>query len=160
MALRNIRVDDDPILRKKSREVTEFNDRLFDLLDDMKETMYHANGVGLAGPQVGVLRRVVVMDVSETRDELIELINPEITYEEGTQTGNEGCLSLPGVVGQVTRPKIVKVKAQNREGKWCLYKGEDLKARCFCHEIDHLDGILYKDKLDEGEMLYRTDTDE
>ena len=157
MAIRNIRVDDDPILRKKSREVTEFNDRLFDLLDDMKETMYHSGGVGLAGPQVGVLKRVVVMDVSEDRNEYIELINPEITYEEGAQTGNEGCLSLPGLFGVVTRPNIVKVKAQNREGKWCLYKGEELKARCFCHEIDHLDGILYKDKLDEGEQLYRND---
>ncbi len=157
MAIRNIRVDDDPILRKKSREVTEFNDRLFELLDDMKETMYHSGGVGLAGPQVGVLKRVVVMDVSEDRNEFIELINPVITYEEGEQTGNEGCLSLPGLYGVVTRPNIVKVKAQNREGKWCLYKGEQLKARCFCHEIDHLDGILYKDKLDEGEQLYRND---
>ena len=148
MAIRNIRVDDDPILRKKSREVTEFNDRLFELLDDMKETMYHSGGVGLAGPQVGVLKRVVVMDVSEDRNEFIELINPVITYEEGEQTGNEGCLSLPGLYGVVTRPNVVKVKAQNREGKWCLYKGEALKARCFCHEIDHLDGILYKYKLD------------
>ena len=157
MAIRNIRVDDDPILRKKSREVTEFNDRLFELLDDMKETMYHSGGVGLAGPQVGVLKRVVVMDVSEDRNEFIELINPEITYEEGEQTGNEGCLSLPGLYGVVTRPNIVKVKAQNRDGKWCLYKGEQLKARCFCHEIDHLDGILYKDKLDKGEFLQRND---
>ena len=155
MAIRNIRVDDDPILRKKSREVTEFNDRLFELLDDMKETMYHSGGVGLAGPQVGVLKRVVVMDVSEDRNEFIELINPEITYEEGEQTRNEGCLSLPGLYGVVTRPNIVKVKAQNRDGKWCLYKGEQLKARCFCHEIDHLDGILYKDNLLEGTMLQR-----
>ena len=157
MAIRNIRVDDDPILRKKSRPVTEFNDRLFELLDDMKETMYKSGGVGLAAPQVGVLRRVVVMDVSEDRHEFIELINPEITYEEGEQTGNEGCLSLPGLCGVVTRPMTVKVKAQNREGKWCLYKGDELKARCFCHEIDHLDGILYKDKLDKGESLFRTD---
>ena len=157
MAIRNIRVDDDPILRKKSREVTEFNDRLFELLDDMKETMYHSGGVGLAGPQVGVLKRVVVMDVSEDRNEFIELINPEITYEEGEQTGVEGCLSIPGFHGIVTRPNIVKVKAQNRDGKWCLYKGEELKARCFCHELDHLDGVLYKDKLDEGETLYRND---
>ena len=159
MAIRNIRVDDDPILRKKSRPVTEFNDRLFDLLDDMKETMYQSGGVGLAGPQVGVLRRVVVMDVSEDRNDYIELINPEITFEDGSQTGNEGCLSLPGLCGVVTRPNIVKVKAQNRDGKWCLYKGEALKARCFCHEIDHLDGVLYKDKLDEGESLFRTDMD-
>ncbi len=154
MAIRNIRVDDDPILRKKSRPVTEFNDRLFDLLDDMKDTMYQSGGVGLAGVQVGVLRRVVVMDVSEDRNEYIELINPEITEVSDEQTGVEGCLSLPGWCGVVTRPNVVKVKAQNREGKWCLYKGEGLKARCFCHEIDHLDGILYKDKLDEGETLF------
>ncbi len=157
MAIRNIRVDDDPILRKKSRVVTEFNDRLFELLDDMKETMYHSGGVGLAGPQVGVLKRVVVMDVSEERNEYIELINPEITFEDGVQTSTEGCLSLPGLYGVVSRPNVVKVKAQNRDGKWCLYKGEELKARCFCHEIDHLDGILYKDKLDEGEQLHRND---
>lgn len=157
MAIRNIRVDDDPILRKTSRQVTEFNDRLFDLLDDMKETLYKSGGVGLAAPQVGVLRRVVVMDVSEDRSDYLELINPEITSVEGSQTGNEGCLSLPGLCGIVTRPMVVKVKAQNREGKWCLYKGEGLKARCFCHELDHLDGILYKDKLDEGECLYRTE---
>lgn len=157
MAIRNIRVDDDPILRKTSREVTEFNDRLFDLLDDMRETMYKSGGVGLAGPQVGVLRRVVVMDVSEDRSDYLELINPEIISAEGEQTGVEGCLSLPGLQGTVTRPNVVKVKALNRDGKWCIYKGEGLKARCFCHEIDHLDGILYKDKLDEGEVLYRTE---
>lgn len=157
MAIRNIRVDDDPILRKKSRPVTEFNARLFELLDDMKETLYISGGVGLAAPQVGVLRRVVVMDVSEDRSDYIELINPEIYEEEGSQTGNEGCLSLPGLCGVVTRPMVVKVKAQNRDGKWCLYKGEGLKARCFCHEIDHLEGVLYKDRLDEGESLYRTE---
>lgn len=159
MAIRNIRVDDDPILRKTSRPVTEFNDRLFDLLDDMKDTLYKSGGVGLAAPQVGVLRRVVVMDVSEDRNDYIELINPEITSVEGSQTGTEGCLSLPGLYGTVTRPMVVKVKAQNREGKWCLYKGEELKARCFCHELDHLDGVLYKDKLDEGECLYRADAE-
>ena len=157
MAIRNIRVDDDPILRKKSRPVTELNDRIFELLDDMKDTLYKSGGVGLAAPQVGVLRRVVVMDVSEDKSDYLELINPEITEVEGSQTGNEGCLSLPGLCGVVTRPMVVKVKAQNRDGKWCLYKGEGLKARCFCHEIDHLDGILYKDKLDEGECLYKTE---
>ena len=157
MAIRNIRVDADPILRKKSREVTEFNDRLFELLDDMKDTLYKSGGVGLAAPQVGVLRRVVVMDVSEDRSDYIELINPEIYEEDGSQTGNEGCLSLPGLCGVVTRPMVVKVKAQNRDGKWCLYKGEGLKARCFCHEIDHLEGVLYKDRLDEGESLYRVE---
>ena len=157
MAIRNIRVDDDPILRKKSRPITEFNDRLFELLDDMKDTMYNSGGVGLAGVQVGALRRVVVMDVSEDRNDYIELINPEITEVQGEQTGAEGCLSLPGLCGTVTRPNVVKVKAQNREGKWCLYKGEGLKARCFCHEIDHLEGVLYKDRLDEGESLYRVE---
>ena len=157
MAIRNIRVDDDPILRKISRPVTEFNDRLFELLDDMKDTLYKSGGVGLAAPQVGVLRRVVVMDVSEDRSDYIELINPEIYEEDGSQTGNEGCLSLPGLCGVVTRPMVVKVKAQNRDGKWCLYKGEGLKARCFCHEIDHLEGVLYKDRLDEGESLYRVE---
>lgn len=154
MAIRNIREDGDPILRKKARPVTEFNERLFELLDDMAETMYEAPGVGLAGPQVGVLRRVVVMDVG---DGLLELINPEITKTEGEQTGEEGCLSLPGLCGLVKRPMSVVVKAQNREGKWCIYKGEELKARCFCHEIDHLDGILYKDNLLEGTILQRVD---
>lgn len=154
MAIRNIREDGDPILRKKARTVTEFNDRLFELLDDMAQTMYEAPGVGLAGPQVGVLKRVVVMDVG---DGLIELINPEITDTEGEQIATEGCLSLPGLCGVVKRPAVVKVKAQNREGKWCLYKGEELKARCFCHEIDHLDGILYKDKLLPGEHLMKTE---
>lgn len=139
-------------MRKKARPVTDFNDRLFDMLDDMAETMYASGGVGLAGPQVGILRRIVVIDVG---DGLLELINPEITAEEGEQTGEEGCLSLPGLCGVVTRPLIVKVKAQNRYGKWSLYKGEELKARCFCHEIDHLDGILYKDKLLEGTALKR-----
>ena len=157
MAIRTIREGGDPILRKKARVVTEFNDRLFELLDDMAETMYGAPGVGLAGPQVGVLKRVVVLDVG---DGLIELINPEITSAEGEQTGDEGCLSLPGLAGLVSRPMTVIVKAQNREGKWCLYKGDELKARCFCHEIDHLDGILYKDKLDEGETLRNADAEE
>jgi peptide deformylase len=123
----------------------------------MKDTLYKSGGVGLAAPQVGVLRRVVVMDVSEDKSDYLELINPEITEVEGSQTGNEGCLSLPGLCGVVTRPMVVKVKAQNRDGKWCLYKGEGLKARCFCHEIDHLEGVLYKDRLDEGESLYRVE---
>ena len=143
MAIRNIRVDDDPILRKKSREVTEFNDRLFDLLDDMKETMYHSGGVGLAGPQVGVLKRVVVMDVSEDRNDFIELINPEIIEKSGSQTGNEGCLSFPGVWGEVERPMYVKVKASDRNGKEFVIEGEELLARAICHECDHLDGVVF-----------------
>ena len=157
MAIREVRVMGDDILRKPCKEVTKMTLRTQLLIGDMIETMYEQNGVGLAAPQVGVLRRVVVMDVSEDRSDYLELINPEITSVEGSQTGNEGCLSLPGLCGVVTRPMVVKVKAQNREGKWCLYKGEGLKARCFCHELDHLDGILYKDKLDEGECHYRTE---
>lgn len=157
MALRNIREDGDDILRKKARPVTDFNERLFSLLDDMAETMYKACGVGLAGPQVGVLRRIVVMDVG---DGLLELINPEITQAEGEQINEEGCLSLPGLCGTVSRPASVVVKAQNREGKWCLYKGTELKARCFCHELDHLDGILYKDKLVKGETLRRVEKED
>ena len=141
MAIRKIRTEEDAILRKKSRIVENFDEKLWDLLDDMKETMYQAEGVGLAAVQVGILRRVVVIDVG---DGLIELVNPEIVERsEEVQHETEGCLSLPGKFGVTERPKSVIVKAQNREGKWCLYKGEGLKARCFCHEIDHLDGILY-----------------
>ena len=152
MAIRNIIQLGDPTLRKKSFEVTDFGEKTHQLLNDMKDTLKKADGAGLAAPQVGVLRRVVVMDVG---DGLLELINPEITKVEGEQIGGEGCLSLPGLWGMVKRPKIVQVKAQNREGKWCLYKGEDLKARCFCHELDHLDGVLYKDNLLEGTTLQR-----
>ena len=144
MAIRNIRVDDDPILRKTSRQVTEFNDRLFDLLDDMKETMYKAEGVGLAAPQIGILRRFCVIDVG---DGIIELINPVITETVGKQTGNEGCLSLPGRSATVTRPMKVTVRAQNRFGENFTITGEGLLARALCHEIDHLDGILYIDKV-------------
>ena len=116
----------------------------------MADTMYNAEGVGLAAVQVGVLRRIVVIDVG---DGLIELINPEITDEEGAQCDLEGCLSLPGKQGYTIRPKTVKVKAQNRDGNWCVYKGSDLKAKAFCHEIDHLDGILYTDNLASQEEI-------
>ena len=150
MAVRNIRLEDDPILRKKSREVTEINDRITTLLDDMAETMYHAEGVGLAAVQVGVLRRVVVIDVG---DGLMELINPQIIEKSGEQCEVEGCLSLPGKSAYTIRPFTVKVKAQNREGKWCMYKGEGLKARAFCHELDHLDGVLYIDNLASEEEI-------
>lgn len=150
MAIRNIRTEEDAILRKKSRRVENFDERLFELLDDMADTMYNAEGVGLAAVQVGVLRRIVVIDVG---DGLIELINPEITDEEGAQCELEGCLSLPGKQGYTIRPKTVKVKAQNRDGNWCVYKGSDLKAKAFCHEIDHLDGILYTDKLASQEEI-------
>lgn len=141
MAIRNIVKIGDPILNKKSRPVEKFDARLATILDDMKDTLYQASGAGLAAVQVGILRRIVVMDCG---DGYLELINPEITERsEELQHETEGCLSIPGKFGTTERPKTVIVKAQNREGKWCIYKGSDLKARCFCHEIDHLDGILY-----------------
>ena len=150
MAIRNIRTEEDAILRKKSRVVENFDDRLFELLNDMAETMYAADGVGLAAVQVGVLRRVVVIDIGEG---LMELINPEIIEEDGVQCGVEGCLSLPGKQSYTMRPKTVKVKAQNRDGNWCVYKGSGLKAKAFCHEIDHLDGVLYVDKIAKQEEI-------
>lgn len=150
MAIRNIRKDDDEILRKTSREVTEINDRILTLLDDMAETMYAADGVGLAAVQVGVLRNVVVIDVG---DGLIELINPEIIEADGVQCELEGCLSLPGKQSYTLRPATVKVKALNRDGKWCVYKGEGLKARAFCHELDHLKGTLFVDKTATQEEI-------
>ncbi len=150
MAIRNIRVNDDPILKKTSRKVEVFDERLWMLLDDMKETLYKADGVGLAAVQVGVLKRVVLVDVG---DGLIELINPEITETSGEQYEVEGCLSLPGKSGITKRPMKVKVKAQNRDGRWCQYKGEGLKARAFCHEIDHLDGHLYVERLAPEEVI-------
>ena len=150
MAIRNIRTEVDPILRKKSRVVENFDDRLFELLDDMAETMYSADGVGLAAVQVGVLRRVVVIDIGEG---LMELINPEIVEVDGIQCDVEGCLSLPGKQAYTMRPMTVKVKAQNRDGNWCMYKGSGLKAKAFCHEIDHLDGILYVDKIAKQEEI-------
>ena len=146
MALRNIVHDGDPVLRKKCREVTEFNERLHVLLDDMNETLVHANGAGLAAPQVGVLRRVAIVSVD---DKYYELINPEIIKTEGEETSPEGCLSIPGVCGTVSRPYKVTVKAQDRYGKEYTARGEGLLARAFCHEIDHLDGILFTDKIIE-----------
>ncbi len=151
MALRKIRINDDPILRKKSRPVEEFDDRLFTLLDDMRETLAKSDGIGLAAVQVGVLRRVVVIDLG---DGVKELINPAIVESSGEQRESEGCLSLPKKYGITLRPKNVTVRAQNRNGVWCLYKGTDLAARCFCHEIDHLDGKLYTDVLAPGEKVY------
>ena len=141
MALRKIVTVGDPVLNKVCRPVTKFDDRLAMLIDDMIETMHEANGVGLAGPQVGVLRRVVVVD---TGDEDLELVNPEIV-ETGKemQTGLEGCLSVPGKYGIVTRPNYVVVRAQDRNGDWYEYEGEELIARAFCHELAHLDGQLY-----------------
>ena len=154
MALRKIVTLEDPVLRKTSRKVDKFDKRLWDLLDDMKDTLYNANGAGLAAVQVGVLRRVVVIDVG---DGYIELVNPEITERsDETQEETEGCLSIPGEYGITVRPQWVKVKAQNREGKWVVYKGEGLKARCFCHELDHLDGILY---IDNAVEMYEDEVD-
>lgn len=140
MALRNIVKLGDPILYKHSRVVDKFDDRLAVLIDDMVETMYNANGVGLAAVQVGILKRVVVIDVG---DGIMELVNPEIVSKSGEQREVEGCLSLPGKSGVTLRPMKVQVKAQDRSGKWHIYTGEGLKARAFCHEIDHLDGILF-----------------
>ena len=142
MAIRNILKDDEPTLRKVCRPVTDFDERLGQLLDDMAETMYAANGVGLAGPQVGILRRLFVMDVGEG---LIEAINPEIIEQSGKQTDTEGCLSFPNRWGQVTRPKKVKLKAQDRYGKWFIITATDLLARCICHENDHLNGVVFLD---------------
>lgn len=146
MALRNIVKDGDPVLRKRCREVTSFDERLHVLLDDMKETLELANGAGLAAPQVGILKRVALVSVDE---DFFELINPEIIAVEGEQTDPEGCLSIPGVCGTVSRPYKVTVKAQDRDGNEFTATGEGLLARAFCHELDHLDGILFKDKVIE-----------
>lgn len=148
MAMRIIREEGDAILLKHSRPVTDFNKRLHTLLDDMRETLLAADGVGLAAPQVGILRRaVIVMDTNKVdlapEEQIIELINPQIVSADGEQTGQEGCLSVPGVYGIVTRPEHVVVKAQDRFGKPFTVEGTGLTARCFCHEIDHLDGHLF-----------------
>ncbi|MBQ8795184.1 MAG: peptide deformylase [Clostridia bacterium] len=141
MAIRNIVKEGDDVLAKKARPVTEFNERLHTLLDDMADTMYESGGVGLAGNQVGTLRRVVVIDIGEG---LIELVNPEIIRAEGEQESVEGCLSCPGEYGITRRPQSVTVKAQDRFGEEFTMDGEDLLAKAFCHEIDHLEGIIYK----------------
>lgn len=143
MALRKIITDGNPTLNKVCRPVTSFDERLATLIDDMKETVVDANGVGLAAPQVGVLRRVVVVDLG---DEIVELVNPRILEQSGEQDGLEGCLSVPGRYGMVKRPNVVKVEAQDRHGDWYEYEGEELIARCFCHELEHLDGHLYTER--------------
>lgn len=144
MATRNIVKDGDPILRKVCRSVLNFDERLAQTLDDMAETMYEADGVGLAASQVGILRRYCIVDVG---DGLIELVNPVIIEQSGTQNGDEGCLSFPEQYAAVERPMRVTVKAQDRYGKTFTITGEGLKARAFCHEIDHLDGIVFKDRI-------------
>ena len=152
MALRNILTKEQPGLYKQCRPVTKFDAHLHELLDDMRETLLSANGVGLAAPQVGVLRRAVLVietNVHEGEDEFIyELINPEILETEGEQDGPEGCLSVPGEYGLVKRPMQVKVRAQDRDGNWFEAQGEGLTARCFCHEIDHLNGIVFTSKVE------------
>lgn len=148
MALRTIRVQGDSVLTKKSRTVDKMTPRIGELITDMLDTMYDAMGVGLAAPQVGILKRIVVIDVGEGP---IVLINPEILETSGEQTGDEGCLSVPGMVGQVTRPNYVKVKALDVNMNEQIYEGEGLLARAFCHEIDHLDGKMYTE-LVEGEL--------
>lgn len=144
MALRMIVKEGDPVLTRRCRQVTGFDDRLHTLLDDMQETLLDSGGVGLAAPQVGVLRRVVVIDLDE--DGILELINPEIIEQSGEQDGPEGCLSVPGRWGMVKRPNVVKVRAQDRDGEWFEAEGEGLIARCFCHELEHLDGHLFTEK--------------
>lgn len=147
MAIRKIRTEGDAVLRKKCREVTEVNDRILELIDDMFDTMYKANGVGLAAPQVGVLKRIVVIDVAGEDEEPqpLVLINPEIIERSGEQTGEEACLSLPGVFGIVTRPNVVKVRFFDENMEQYELEGEELLARAICHECDHLDGVLYRD---------------
>lgn len=151
MAIRKIRVMGDEILNKKCKEVKEMTEKNRELIEDMLETMYDANGVGLAAPQVGILKRIAVIDVSETRDQPIVLINPVIVDEKGEQTDHEGCLSVPDKVGMVTRPNKVKVKALNEKMKPITVKGEELLARALVHEIEHLDGHLYVEKV-EGRL--------
>ena len=146
MALRKIVLQGDECLTKVCRPVTEFNQRLHTLIDDMKETLLDSGGVGLAAPQVGVLRRVCV--VMNEDEDIIELVNPEIIAVEGEQTGLEGCLSIPGKFGIVTRPYTVRVRAQDRDGNFFEVEDEELTARCFCHEIEHLDGHLFVEHID------------
>ena len=141
MALRTILTDGDPALHKVCRPVTQFDEKLHDLLDDMKETLAKANGAGLAAPQVGILRRAVI--VVDANDEMLELVNPEIIAREVEQEGFEGCLSVPGRWGVVKRPMKAKVRAQDRNGNFFEVEGEEIVARCFCHELDHLDGHLF-----------------
>lgn len=145
MALRTIRIQGDPVLEKKCREIKEVTEKIRTLIDDMLETMYEANGVGLAAPQVGILKRLVVIDVG---DGPIVMINPEILETSGEQSGDEGCLSLPGKAGCVTRPNYVKAKYYDEEMEEYIIEGEELLARAICHELDHLDGHMYTEKVE------------
>ena len=152
MALRKILTDAEPALHKVCKPVTAFDKKLHTLLDDMRETRIDSNGGGLAAPQVGILRRVVLVDTGE---EIIELINPELLETSGEQEGAEGCLSVPGKYGWVKRPYYSTVRAQDRHGNWFEAEGEELIARCFCHELDHLDGILYTEVMEQAPALCR-----
>ena len=145
MGLRKILTDKEPALHKVCRPVEKFDWKLHKLLDDMAETLAEANGVGLAAPQVGILRRVVIVDTGE---EILELVNPTLVETGGEQVGAEGCLSVPGKYGLVKRPNYAKVRAQNRDGEWFEAEGQELIARCFCHELDHLDGIVYTEVME------------
>ena len=145
MGLRKILTDKDLALHKTCKTVVNFDERLHKLLDDMKETLIESGGVGLAAPQVGILRRVVLVDNGE---EILELVNPTLVETEGEQEGPEGCLSIPGLYGLVKRPYYAKVRAQDRNGNWYEAEGEELTARCFCHELDHLDGIVYTEVME------------
>lgn len=148
MAIRTILTQDDPALSKVCHPVTRFDDKLANLLDDLKETLTDANGVGLAAPQIGILRRAVIVVPDPESDEMIELVNPEILVQEGEQDGWEGCLSLPGMWGKVKRPNRVKVRAQDRNGSWFEVEGTDMAARCYCHELEHLEGHMYSEHTD------------
>lgn len=150
MALREIRLDSDPILRKRSREVAEITDRIKVLVDDMIETMYDADGVGLAAPQIGILKRVIVVDIYDDTGVKV-IINPEIVEQRGNYLDTEGCLSIPGTSGYVERPEYTKVKGLNQYGEEIVVEGEGLLSRALCHEIDHLNGILFTDKIVEVE---------
>ena len=145
MGMRKILTDKEPALHKVCKPVEKFDFKLHKLLDDMAETLAEANGVGLAAPQVGILRRVVIVDTGE---EILELVNPTLLETSGEQIGAEGCLSVPGKYGLVKRPNYAKVRAQDRDGNWFEAEGEELSARCFCHELDHLDGIVYTEVME------------
>ncbi len=154
MAIREILVQGDPVLNKVCHPVTKFDGRLADLLDDLRETLRRANGLGLAAPQIGILRRAVVVVTDLESGEMLELVNPEIVAQSGEQDGLEGCLSVPGQWGYVKRPSWARVKAQDRHGNWFEAEGSDVTARCFCHELSHLDGHLYTELVDR---LYTTE---
>lgn len=148
MGLRKILTDKDPALHKVCKPVTAFDSKLHKLLDDMAQTLIESGGVGLAAPQVGILRRVFLVDMGEEQPQIVEFVNPEIIETDGEQEGAEGCLSVPGRYGLVKRPYFVRVRAQDRDGNWFEAEGEELIGRCFCHEYDHLDGIVYTEVME------------